>query len=61
MAWRLTALSTPLMTQFGMDWGLCIGSLIIVLPTAWTVSETTRPEDEVTASFSRGEVKGQEA
>ena len=41
-----------MMTQFAMDWGLCIGALIIALPTVWTVSLTTRPEDEVTATIA---------
>jgi hypothetical protein len=52
MAWRITALGKPMMTQFAMDWGLCIGALIIALPTVWTVSLTTKPEDEVTASIA---------
>lgn len=57
MAFRITALGKPMMTQFAMDWGLCIGSLIIALPTVWTVSETTRPENEVTYSSSQNDTK----
>ena len=57
MAWRITALGKPMMTQFAMDWGLCIGSLVIALPTVWTVSSTTRPEDEVTSRISGTETK----
>jgi hypothetical protein len=29
-----------------MNWGLCIGSLIIVLPTVWTVADQTTVEAE---------------
>ena len=57
MAWRITALGKPMMTQVAMDWGLCIGALIIVLPTVWTVSLTTRPEHEVTAGLAGGDSK----
>ncbi|KAL5361996.1 major facilitator superfamily domain-containing protein [Aspergillus floccosus] len=47
MAWRINALGKPAMTQFAMDWGLCIGALIIAVPSvlAVTVSSTTS-EDE---------------
>ncbi|KAF2170741.1 hypothetical protein M409DRAFT_35849 [Zasmidium cellare ATCC 36951] len=44
MAWRISAQGKSPMTQLGMDWGLCIGSLLIVLPTVLTVSRTTEPE-----------------
>ncbi|KAI0483476.1 putative MFS transporter [Xylaria cf. heliscus] len=46
MAWRINALHTSPLTQLGMDWGLCIGSLLIVLPTVWTVSNHTTIEAE---------------
>ena len=55
MAWRINALGRSGMTQLGMDWGLCIGALIIVLPTVWTVSETTRPENEASAAVKEKE------
>ncbi|KAK5164505.1 uncharacterized protein LTR77_009711 [Saxophila tyrrhenica] len=61
MAWRITALGKPAMTQLAMDWGLCIGALIVVLPTVLTVSETTRPENEVTAGMSDAQGKAVEA
>ncbi|KAH8158538.1 hypothetical protein CIB48_g9704 [Xylaria polymorpha] len=41
MAWRINALHTSPLTQLGMNWGLCIGSLLLVLPTVWTVSDHT--------------------
>lgn len=41
MAWRVNALHVSAMNQFAMNWGLSIGSLLIVLPTVWTVSQTT--------------------
>jgi hypothetical protein len=46
MAWRINALHASAFTQLGMNWGLCIGSLIIVLPTVWTVSNHTTVEAE---------------
>ena len=52
MAWRINALGKSGMTQLGVDWGLCMGALLIVLPTVWTVTETTLPEHEVSASVS---------
>ena len=49
MAWRLNALGKSGMTQLAMDWGMCIGSLLIALPTVWTVSKHTEAEDEAGA------------
>jgi hypothetical protein len=46
MAWRINALHKSPLTQLGMNWGLCIGSLIVVLPTVWTVSNHTTVEAE---------------
>ncbi|KOS17471.1 UNC93-like protein [Escovopsis weberi] len=46
MAWRINALGKSGMTQLAMDWGLCIGSLVIALPAVWTVSKKTEAEDE---------------
>ncbi|KAI1303875.1 putative MFS transporter [Xylaria venustula] len=46
MAWRINALHTSALMQLGVNWGLCIGSLIIVLPTVWTVSDHTPIETE---------------
>lgn len=46
MSWRVNALGTSPNAQLGMNWGLCIGSLIIVLPTVWTVANTTKVEEE---------------
>ncbi|CAK7208041.1 hypothetical protein SEUCBS139899_010875 [Sporothrix eucalyptigena] len=46
MAWRINALGKSGMTQFIMDWALCIGSLVIVLPTVWTVTAHTNLEQE---------------
>ncbi|KAJ8123715.1 hypothetical protein ONZ43_g398 [Nemania bipapillata] len=53
MAWRINALNTSALTQLGMNWGLCIGSLLIVLPTVWTVSNHTAVEAE--AGYEGGE------
>ncbi|PGG99465.1 hypothetical protein AJ80_09351 [Polytolypa hystricis UAMH7299] len=54
MAWRINALHKSGMTQLAMDWGLCIGSLFIVIPTVMSVTLTSRPEGE----GSDGDVKG---
>ncbi|KAJ6441076.1 MFS transporter [Purpureocillium lavendulum] len=57
MAWRINALKASPMTQLGMNWGLCIGSLIIVLPTVWTVTTSTTIEEEVMVSHQVPESK----
>jgi MFS family permease len=41
MAWRINALHKSPMTQLGMNWGLSMGALAIVLPTVWTVTAMT--------------------
>ncbi|KAM3425984.1 hypothetical protein NHJ13734_009752 [Beauveria thailandica] len=45
LAWRLNALRLAPIKQLAMDWGLCIGSLIIVLPVVLTTSERTVTEE----------------
>ncbi|KAK2590567.1 hypothetical protein QQS21_011749 [Conoideocrella luteorostrata] len=46
MAWAINAQKVSPMSQFAMNWGMCIGSLVVVFPTVWTVSKTTTTEDE---------------
>lgn len=46
MAWRIDALKVAPMTQFSMDWGLCMGALVLVLPTVMAVTLTSTGEDE---------------
>ncbi|KAI0536404.1 putative MFS transporter [Xylaria digitata] len=46
MAWRINALHMSALTQLGMNWGLCIGSLVVALPMVWTVSDHTAVETE---------------
>ncbi|CEJ62262.1 Putative UNC93-like protein [Penicillium brasilianum] len=41
MAWRINALKKPAMTQFAMDWGLCMGSLVIAIPAVLAVTLTS--------------------
>ncbi|KAL2832739.1 major facilitator superfamily domain-containing protein [Aspergillus pseudoustus] len=41
MAWRVNALGKPAMTQFAMDWGLCMGGLVIALPSVLAVTRTS--------------------
>ncbi|KAI7975401.1 hypothetical protein EIK77_006357 [Talaromyces pinophilus] len=49
MAWRINALKKTAMTQFAMDWGLCIGSLLIAIPTVWAITSTNVGEEDVIA------------
>lgn len=44
MAWRINALEKPAMTQFTMDWALCMGSLVIAIPTVLAVTLTSDPD-----------------
>ncbi|UNI17570.1 hypothetical protein JDV02_003900 [Purpureocillium takamizusanense] len=60
MAWRINALKVSPMSQLGMNWGLCIGSLIVVLPTVWTVTKSTTVEEEVQATHQVPESKLEE-
>ncbi|KAK2788432.1 hypothetical protein FQN53_003578 [Emmonsiellopsis sp. PD_33] len=41
MAWRVNALHASSMTQLGMDWGLCIGSLLLAIPTLLQITLTS--------------------
>lgn len=50
VTWRLNAVHLAPMKQLGMDWGLCIGSLIVVLPMVLTVKDRTDAEEEAGAS-----------
>ncbi|CAG8126104.1 unnamed protein product [Penicillium olsonii] len=54
MAWRVNAINTPAMTQFAMNWGLCMGSLFIAIPTvlATTVTSETDPTTEASSSVA---------
>ena len=49
MAWRINALGKPAMTQFAMDWGLCMGSLVVAIPAVLAVTLTSESEDDLTA------------
>lgn len=53
MAWRINALHKPPMTQLAMNWGLCIGSLVLAIPTVWAVTLTNK----VTATSDEDEAK----
>lgn len=41
MAWRINALGKSGMLQLAMDWGLCIGALVLVIPTVVGVTLTS--------------------
>lgn len=45
MAWRVNAEGYSAMTQFAMNWGLCIGSLLVAVPTVWTLGRDVVVED----------------
>ncbi|RDA95782.1 hypothetical protein CP533_5175 [Ophiocordyceps camponoti-saundersi (nom. inval.)] len=46
IAWRINATNLDPTTELAVNWGLCIGSLIIVLPVVWTVSASTASETD---------------
>ncbi|CEL04924.1 Putative UNC93-like protein [Aspergillus calidoustus] len=61
MAWRINAEKVSGMTQFAMNWGMSIGSLLIAIPTVWTLPRGE--EDNVAAVDSATErdvVNGEE-
>ncbi|RHZ62510.1 hypothetical protein CDV55_105156 [Aspergillus turcosus] len=47
MAWRLNALKYSAMMQFALDWGLCMGALVIVIPSVLAVTLTSEVEEVV--------------
>lgn len=59
MAWRINAMQKPAMTQFAMNWGLCMGSLVIAIPTVLAITLTS--EHEPTASDEKDYQDSKEA
>jgi MFS family permease len=55
MAWRVNALGMSPTAQFAMDWSLCIGSLVFVIPTVWAIKSTSVDEDEAVAKIQEKE------
>lgn len=49
MAWRVNALGTSAMSQFAMNWGLCMASLVVAIPAVWTVTTTNTDEAALAA------------
>ena len=45
MAWRINALEVSPTIQFFMDWGLCMGSLLLAIPTVLAVTLTSADDD----------------
>lgn len=41
MAWRINAMEKPAMTQLAMNWGLCMGSLVVAIPTVLAITLTS--------------------
>lgn len=46
MAWRINAQKKPAMTQFAMNWGLCIGALFVAIPSVLAVTLTNVADPE---------------
>ncbi|KAL2820298.1 major facilitator superfamily domain-containing protein [Aspergillus granulosus] len=55
MAWRINAEKVSGMTQFAMNWGLSIASLVVAIPTVWTLP---RGEEENVGKANLGTEKG---
>lgn len=55
MAWRINALKKPALTQFAMDWGLCMGSLVIAIPTVLSITSTNVDSEAVSSTIVKGE------
>ncbi|KAJ5908762.1 hypothetical protein N7495_001444 [Penicillium taxi] len=53
MAWRVNALGKPAMTQFAMDWGLCMGSLVVAIPAVLAVTLTSDAESDLPVSIGK--------
>jgi uncharacterized membrane protein len=45
MAWRVNAEWYSPMTQFAMNWGLSIGSLVVAVPTVLTLGKELLADD----------------
>ena len=50
MAWRINALKKPTITQFAMDWGLCMGSFVVAITAVLAVSLTSDLNSEAVKS-----------
>lgn len=61
MAWRINAMKKPAMTQFAMDWGLCMGSLVIAIPTVLAITLTSDVETIAVEEKDFPEMKEPEA
>ncbi|KAE8153187.1 major facilitator superfamily domain-containing protein [Aspergillus avenaceus] len=58
MAWRLGAMGKSAMLQFAVDWGLCMGSLVLAIPAVLAVTLTNTDEnslDEVDLKYTQPE------
>ncbi|KAG5290183.1 DUF895 domain-containing protein [Histoplasma ohiense] len=60
MAWRVNALKTPSMSQLAMNWGLCIGALIIAIPAVLSVTLTNVVQPEPVEQRHKGNVRVEE-
>lgn len=58
MAWRVNAENYSAMTQFAMNWGLTIGSLLVAIPTVLTVGKENPEDDSPSLDEEASEEKG---
>ncbi|KAE8372397.1 major facilitator superfamily domain-containing protein [Aspergillus bertholletiae] len=47
MAWRLGAMGKSAMLQFAVDWGLCMGSLVLAIPAVLAVTLTNTDDSSL--------------
>ena len=60
MAWRVNALKKPPMTQLAMNWGLCMGSLVVAIPTVLAIVSTNIQQDGEVAEIAAADEKNVE-
>ena len=67
MAWRISAMDAPPMHQLGMNWGLCMGTLVVAIPSVLAVTATSAydsenmEESEKSAELNKSEGQAAEA
>jgi len=61
MAWRVNAEGYSAMTQFAMNWGLSIGSLLVAIPTVLTLRNHKTEEEAEDESISVEETVDEKA
>ncbi|RMZ80828.1 hypothetical protein DV737_g2878, partial [Chaetothyriales sp. CBS 132003] len=54
VAWKINAESVKAMTQFAINWGLSIGSLVVAIPTVWTLHKSTYTSNDTEEINEKG-------